>query len=325
MRNVRRKAVYVALFFAGCANSDQEPDLDSFNTSERTRAAGLALLQVEQFFNSRAASQDDAMQMQATFARYRGLSRAALESMLDMGVPRGEVEDTCTVARVANSEATAKEAEALGSFASAHVELLSVGKLLVRHHEVEHEVNSRSFPEIGGSLTGGSLIGGVVYAQRWPTPPASDTAESMRWRSAGAASLGPIYLELTLPTPPQGLHLTAWQGESMANSSFVTSSSALAPLILRWQPPTDSVQGSYEPVEIALLVAGENIVCTARDDGEFLLPNGASPADEAAVEQAQPCIAVSMTRRQRRPVHVPGMEQASVQMRSTQTACLKMP
>ncbi len=188
----------------------------------------------------------------AKVARYSGLDGSSVLKLLGADVRDGE---GCILAGRFDDLSLAPDSR---------VELLSVGPLALRTGEVAQTFSPRLFPELATTASG------WFYAGNTELPAARAEGEEYALSAQGEHGVGRFELAVGAPNEVLGLELG---GVKLDPEAALTRTRDLS---LTWEPEDLS-----DRVELEIYAGGAVLSCSARDDGQFVLPH----AKLASLEQ----------------------------------------
>ncbi len=187
----------------------------------------------------------------AKVARYSGLDGSSVLKLLGADMRDGE---GCSSTGRLDGLAIAPEAR---------VELLSVGPLALRVGDVTHALSPQLFPDLATTASGWFYAGDTEL-------PARAEGDEYALAARGERGVGRFELAVGAPGEVQGLELGGVKIDGAASLTRARD------VNLTWEP-----EDLNDRVEIEIYAGGEVLSCSARDDGQFVLPH----AKLASLEQ----------------------------------------
>lgn len=245
---------------------------------------------VVQIERTGSAAQADApeqrAELNAVFARYRGLEGQDALELLGVG-RAGPETDSCALV---SPPPVQPDPDAV-------VELLDVGTLEVRVGDSRAHVAPRMFPELG------ALVAGSFYAKDAELIEARPDRDPYRVVATGSEAVEPFEVEVVAPAGPEGVSIGGFAPDERPILSRDDE------LVIVWDAgdPRDRLD--------LTLAAGSTVIeCVARDDGMLQVP-----PDVLAELDADADARLVMRRVRVQPFDAPGLEAAWADLITTRT------
>jgi hypothetical protein len=309
--NTRRALLVACAAVIGCTSSGNEDAGAELGAG----TGSVALFRLERFPSSYASGSTSADPQGATprvvanakIARFTGMDGSSVSKLLGVEVREGE---GCTVSG---------RLDGFSFHPEARVELLSVGDISLRLGDRAQTLSPRLFPDLASTASGWFYAG---HAELAPAESGVDRERSdgglereseYTLSAPGEQGIGRFELAIAAPGPVLGLEL-AGNELSLDQQAEGATLKRDADASLSWEP-----EDLRDQIEIELYAGGSVLSCTARDDGQFSVPQA-----KLALLEADPQASIVVRRVRVVPVELQGIESADVRFATTLNGALRV-
>jgi hypothetical protein len=287
--NTTRALLLACATVVGCTSSGNEDA-----GAELGAATGsLAMLRLERF--QQDGQSPSRLVANGKVARFSGLDGSSVLKLLGVD---GRDSEGCTVGSRLDSFPLAPEAR---------VELLSIGDISLRNGERSQTLAPRLFPDLASTASGWFYASSAELA-----PPVAggaerdggpERADEYAVAASGEQGVGHFELSLSAPGAVTGLSFDGNPPSGLSRAADVA---------LAWEP-----EDMRDQLEIEVYAGGSVLSCSARDDGQFTLPQA-----KLALLEADPQASLVVRRVLAVSTEMQGIDSALVRFATTVTSTL---
>ncbi|MFW5924758.1 MAG: hypothetical protein ACOCV4_01255 [Myxococcota bacterium] len=275
-------ALATALGVTACSSGG-----DDVRGASLASTGSVGVVQIERSGTAaRADSSEHRAELNAVFARYRGLEGQDALELLGVG-RAGPETDSCALV---SPPPVQPDADAI-------VELLDVGTLEVRVGDSRAHVAPRVFPELG------ALVAGSFYAKDAELVEARADRDTYRVVATGGEEVEPFEVEVVAPAAPDEVSIGGFAPDERPVLGRDDE------IVVVWDAGDPG-----DRIDLTLAAGSTVIECVARDDGMLQIP-----ADVLSEIDTDPDARLVMRRVRVQPFDAPGLEAAWADLISTRT------